>query len=74
MNQIQGPRGVEWLIGMALIALILELNLGVLFKQYGSFRWRRWVAYFWLLTALHWVAIDLRNVFLCISENRPEAA
>ena len=67
-------RSIEWLIAMVLIALILELNLGALFKQYGPFRWRRWIAYFWLLLAAHWFAVDLRDVFLCVFENRPEAA
>jgi len=57
-------REVECLMAMVVIALILELNLGAIFKQYGSFRWRRWIAYFWLLLALHWLAIDFRDIFL----------
>jgi len=61
---MDAPRGIEWLMVMVVIALILELNLGVIFKKYGSFRWRRLIAYFWLLLALHWLAVDFRNVFL----------
>jgi hypothetical protein len=34
------------------IGLILELNLGAIVQSYGSFRWRRSFAYFWLLMAM----------------------
>lgn len=59
------PRGgLEFFIGNFLLALILELNLGAFFKKYGTFQGRRFIGYFWLLLALRWILICIKEVFI----------
>jgi hypothetical protein len=59
------PRGgIEFFIGNFLLGLILELNIGAFFKKYGTFQWRRFVGYFWLLLAFRWILIFIKEVFI----------